>query len=185
MSVRGCSVEPKLSCSNFSGATRQFCREAHNSTALEGNTLVLQEVETLLGDHKTAGDKPLAEYLEVKGYADTAAWVYEQALGKPDFEPDRVLTVTEVRRVRSLIESAERFVVPLLAQESDLVPLTSLESKELSQATLRRAVERGRLRAIKGDDGRLRSSQQWMGEYIASRWQRQAEPEVGGGMPSA
>lgn len=287
--------------------------EAHNSTALEGNTLVLQEVEKLLGENKAVGDKPLADYLEVKGYADAASWVYEQAVGGPESEPAHLLTVTEVRRVhetamrpvwavrplpqaspdegpgqwrrhnhepfpggmrtidftdvpsqvadwvagvnalntssrdfyenlagvhcrfeqvhpfidgngragrlvmnlflvrlgypplvilkqhrekylqalrrgdrgdfgplgellaRSLIESAERFVVPLLAKDSDLVPLTSLESKEFSQTTLRRAVERGRLRAIKGTDGRIRSSQEWLGQYIASRWQREGD----------
>ena len=35
--------------------------EAHHSTALEGNTLVLREVETLLDQGKAVGAKPLRE----------------------------------------------------------------------------------------------------------------------------
>jgi len=50
--------------------------EAHHSTALEGNTLALREVETLLERGKAVGAKPLREYMEVKGYADAASWVY-------------------------------------------------------------------------------------------------------------
>ena len=41
--------------------------EAHHSTALEGNTLVLREEETLLDQGKAVGANPLREYLEVKG----------------------------------------------------------------------------------------------------------------------
>lgn len=46
--------------------------ESHHSTALEGNTLVLREVEQLLDNGQAAGAKPLREYLEVRGYADAA-----------------------------------------------------------------------------------------------------------------
>jgi len=45
-------------------------QEAHHSTALEGNTLVLREVETLLDHGRAVGAKPLREYNEVQGYAD-------------------------------------------------------------------------------------------------------------------
>lgn len=72
--------------------------EAHNSTALEGNTLVLKEVETLLGEGRTVGQKELKDYLEVKGYADAAHWVYGQAT-KPGWTSDKLLTITEVRQV--------------------------------------------------------------------------------------
>ena len=41
--------------------------EAHHSTALEGNTLVLRQVEALLDQGRTVGAKPLKDYLEVKG----------------------------------------------------------------------------------------------------------------------
>src|SRR5579859_597744 len=40
--------------------------EAHNSTALEGKTLVLKEVEQLLAEGRAVGDKQLKDYLEVK-----------------------------------------------------------------------------------------------------------------------
>src|SRR4030081_3180372 len=46
--------------------------EAHNSTALEGNTLVRREVEALLGQGKATGSKDLKDYLEVTGYAAAA-----------------------------------------------------------------------------------------------------------------
>ena len=49
--------------------------EAHHSTALEGNTLVLREVEALLGSGRAVGAKPLKEYMEVQGYATAAKWV--------------------------------------------------------------------------------------------------------------
>ncbi|HTJ77173.1 MAG TPA: hypothetical protein VL337_17575 [Acidimicrobiales bacterium] len=44
--------------------------EAHHSTAIEGNTLVLRQVETLLVEGRAVGEKQLHEYMEVKGYAD-------------------------------------------------------------------------------------------------------------------
>ena len=47
--------------------------EAHHSTAIEGNTLVLKQVKSLLRDGKAVGDKKLREYLEVKGYAKAAS----------------------------------------------------------------------------------------------------------------
>ena len=38
-------------------------QEAHNSTAIEGNTLVLREVEFLLREGRAVGDKELADYM--------------------------------------------------------------------------------------------------------------------------
>ena len=38
-------------------------QEAHHSTALEGNTLVLREVEQLLDRDRAVGAKPLREYM--------------------------------------------------------------------------------------------------------------------------
>lgn len=55
--------------------------EAHHSTAIEGNTLVLKQVEQLLAEGRAVGNKELTEYLEVRGYADAAEWVYGQAPG--------------------------------------------------------------------------------------------------------
>ncbi len=78
-------------------------QEAHHSTALEGNTLVLREVEILLDEGRAVGAKSLAEYLEVKGYADAARWVYAQAL-EPDAitEPEDLINLQEVRRIHHL-----------------------------------------------------------------------------------
>src|SRR5947208_16610511 len=54
--------------------------EAHHSTAIEGNTLVLKQVEALLAEGRAVGDKQMSEYMEVRGYADAAEWVYGQAI---------------------------------------------------------------------------------------------------------
>lgn len=75
--------------------------EAHNSTAIEGNTLVLREVAQLLEDGKAVGAKPLKDYLEVRGYGDAARWVYAQAHGGHAFS-GKLVTVTEIREIHRL-----------------------------------------------------------------------------------
>lgn len=77
-------------------------QEAHNSTAIEGNTLDLREVEILLGEGRAVGDKQLAEYLEVRGYADAARWVYQQGLDPGEWTAGELLSITEVRHVHRL-----------------------------------------------------------------------------------
>ena len=77
-------------------------QEAHNSTAIEGNTLVLREVELLLSEGRAVGDKQLAEYLEVRGYADAAQWVYQQAVEPGDWTTGELITMTELRHVHRL-----------------------------------------------------------------------------------
>lgn len=52
-----------------------WLEEAHHSTAIEGNTLVLKQVELLLAEGRAVGNKELSEYLEVGGYATAADWV--------------------------------------------------------------------------------------------------------------
>jgi len=79
---------------------RIWYEEAHNSTAIEGNTLALLEVEALLREGRTVGSKELKDYLEVQGYAEAAQWVYEQALGES--QPEALLSLTEVRYVQQL-----------------------------------------------------------------------------------
>jgi Fic family protein len=74
-------------------------QEAHHSTALEGNTLVLVEVRKLLDEGRAVGAKELREYLEVKGYADVARWVYGQALDPREWTAGVLLTLQEVRAV--------------------------------------------------------------------------------------
>lgn len=76
--------------------------EAHHSTALEGNTLVLREVEALLEQGRAVGSKPLKEYMEVKGYGDAARWVYSQALEPDEWSADGLISINEVRRVHRM-----------------------------------------------------------------------------------
>lgn len=76
-----------------------WAAEAHNSTAIEGNTLVLKQVEALLLEGRSVGGKELAEYLDVQGYADAAKWVYSQALDRGGRSGGDLVTVTEVREV--------------------------------------------------------------------------------------
>jgi fido (protein-threonine AMPylation protein) len=78
--------------------------EAHHSTAIEGNTLVLKEVERLLREGKAVGSKELAEYLEVEGYAKAAQWVYAQAVQQtPDWSPGKLISLTELRQIHKLV----------------------------------------------------------------------------------
>jgi cell filamentation protein, protein adenylyltransferase len=69
---------------------------------LEGNTLVLQQVELLLAEGRVVGNKELRECMEVRGYADAARWVYGQALEPGEWKPEAPLTLTEVRHVHEL-----------------------------------------------------------------------------------
>ena len=82
--------------------TTIWYREAHHSTAIEGNTLVMMQVERLLGDGVAVGDRELKEYLEVRGYADAAKWVYGQALEPGAWTHGRLVTMTEVRQVHRM-----------------------------------------------------------------------------------
>lgn len=79
--------------------TEIWYQEAHGSTAIEGNTLVLREVEVLLRDGRAVGEKQLKDYLEVAGYAEAARWVYGQALGSGDWAAGSLLSLTEVRQI--------------------------------------------------------------------------------------
>ena len=79
-----------------------WAAEAHNSTAIEGNTLALKQVETLLLEGRTTGGKELAEYLDVKGYADAARWVYSQAIDHGGWAGGALMSLTEVREVHRM-----------------------------------------------------------------------------------
>jgi fido (protein-threonine AMPylation protein) len=76
--------------------------EAHNSTAIEGNTLVLKQVKTLLDEGRPVGNKELCEYLDVQGYARAAQWVYGQARASDEWVHDDSITRTELREVHRL-----------------------------------------------------------------------------------
>jgi Fic family protein len=82
--------------------TTIWFEEAHHSTAIEGNTLVLKQVERLLADGIAVGDKELKEYMEVRGYANAAQWVYSQALEPGAWTTGSLLTITEVRHVHAM-----------------------------------------------------------------------------------
>ncbi len=87
-------------------------QEAHNSTAIEGNTLVLREVEILLSEGRAVGDKQLAEYMDVRGYADAAQWVYQQGLEPGDWAAGDLVSLTEVRHIHTLAMSKVWDVAP-------------------------------------------------------------------------
>ena len=78
---------------------RIWYQEVHNSTALEGNTLVQKQVEVLLEQDKALGEKDLREYLEVKGYGKAAQWVYAQARQAGVDQP--LMTIQEIRHLHS------------------------------------------------------------------------------------
>ncbi|MER5440507.1 Fic family protein [Streptomyces sp. NPDC002790] len=286
--------------------------EAHNSTALEGNTLVRREVAQLLEDGKAVGAKPLRDYMEVRGYGDAAKWVYGQALEPGDWTDGCIITLQEVRNIhhvlmtpvwtvephpdasdfegpgsfrqheiaafsegmkppswtdvdhlmrdwvadadklratnesaslpekvaqlhnrfeqihpfldgngrtgrlvlnlllgrlgyppaiiykrdrdkylkamrrgdrgeygplaeliaRSVTTNLYRFVLPAVAGPVKLVPLAALATEGISENALRVAASRGRLRAVKAEDGSWRSSRKWLEQYEESKYQR-------------
>lgn len=109
--------------------------EAHHSTALEGNTLVLRQVAALLDEGKTVGGKPLKDYLEVTGYAQAAEWVYGHALRPGDWGAEGLVAMREVRHVHELAmapvwevaphpEATER-EAPGMFREHDLHPFSA------------------------------------------------------------
>jgi Fic family protein len=79
-----------------------WLEEAHHSTAIEGNTLVLKQVEQLLSEGRAVGNKDLSEYLEVQGYGRAANWVYGQAIEPGDWIDGDLISLSEVRHVHTL-----------------------------------------------------------------------------------
>jgi Fic/DOC family len=79
-----------------------WLEEAHHSTAIEGNTLVLKQVEALLAEGRAVGNKELSEYLEVRGYANAADWVYGHAIQPGDWTDAGLISLTELRYIHEL-----------------------------------------------------------------------------------
>jgi fido (protein-threonine AMPylation protein) len=77
-----------------------WLQEAHNSTAIEGNTLMLREVAALLAEGRVVGNKELAEYMEVRGYAQAAQWVYAEGFSGGSARSP--ITLRHVREVHSV-----------------------------------------------------------------------------------
>lgn len=106
--------------------------EAHHSTALEGNTLVLREVEALLEQKRAVGAKPLKEYMEVQGYAAAAQWVYAQALDPDGWTTGDLLTLQEIRHIHNVTltpvwqvaphPEATEFEAPGMFRQHDIHP---------------------------------------------------------------
>ena len=96
--------------------------EAHHSTALEGNTLVLREVEKLLEEGRAVGSKELKDYMEVLGYSEAARWVYQQGVEPDERGRDNLVTVTEVRHVHELAMAKVWDIAPHPAASSDEAP---------------------------------------------------------------
>jgi hypothetical protein len=87
--------------------------ETHHSTAIEGNTLILKEVKTLLEEGRAVGQKELREYLEVQGYAEAAQWVYQQAHVGGLWREGDLITLAELREIhRQTVEPAWRHSSP-------------------------------------------------------------------------
>lgn len=79
-----------------------WLEEAHHSTAIEGNTLVLKQVELLLAEGRAVGNKELSEYLEVRGYATAADWIYGHAIQPGEWSSGALISVAECRHVHAL-----------------------------------------------------------------------------------
>jgi len=79
-----------------------LAEEAHHSTAIEGNTLVLKQVEQLLAEGRAVGNKELREYMEVRGYANAADWVYTHGVQPDSWASSEPVTLTELRHVHQL-----------------------------------------------------------------------------------
>ena len=76
--------------------------EVHHSTAIEGNTLILKQVQVLLAEGRSVGNKELCEYLEVQGYANAARWVYGQARSADAWGRSGVISQVELREIHRL-----------------------------------------------------------------------------------
>ena len=79
-----------------------WLEEAHHSTAIEGNTLVPRQVELLLAEGRAVGSRELSEYLEVRGYATAADWVYGHGIQPGAWSDGALISLAEVRHVHTL-----------------------------------------------------------------------------------
>ncbi len=63
---------------------------------------MLKQVEQLLAEGRAVGNKELGEYMEVRGYADAANWVYGQAIEAGEWSTGKLVSLTELRHVHRL-----------------------------------------------------------------------------------
>ncbi len=59
-------------------------------------------MEALLAEGRAVGNKELSEYLEVRGYATAADWVYDQGIQPGAWSDGELISLTEVRHVHGL-----------------------------------------------------------------------------------
>jgi hypothetical protein len=76
-----------------------------------------------------------------------------------------------------MLDNINRFIVPVGAGPSLLVPLASLVDKRYSLAALRQAAQRGRLDAIQGVDGVWMSSREAVEAYDQTKHRRRPTSE--------
>jgi hypothetical protein len=98
---------------------------------------------------------------------------YLQALGTADRGNPNPLTEVVARAVGGTLS---KFLIPKLAGEAKLVPLSALASQcDYSSEYLRKLAQAGRLRAVR--EGRLwLSSRAWLADYLRKRDPRGGPP---------
>jgi hypothetical protein len=95
---------------------------------------------------------------------------YLRALARADAGDPGALAELLARAVKHGID---RFLLPGLAGPHRMIPLTALADNELSLLALRRAADRGRMRAQRRSD-QWYSTKKWVDEYKAARYRRAA-----------
>ncbi len=98
---------------------------------------------------------------------------YLKALERSDKGDNGTLGELIARGVR---DSLDRFLIPVLAGPFQLVPISALSRRDVSALSLRRAAEKGRLRAQRRSSGWF-STPQWVDQYLTSR--RRGKPRAG------
>jgi hypothetical protein len=71
---------------------------------------------------------------------------------------------------RAVTENIYEFVLPATTRPDQLVPIAALVREGLRAPALRAAIERGRLKGVRGEDGHYRSTAAWVDEYLAERY---------------
>jgi len=179
-----------------------WLEEAHHSTAIEGNTLVLRQVERLLDEGLAVGHRSSEALAEVHarfqqihpfldGNGRTGRLLLNLLLVRLGYPPaiiykrDRSRYLRALRRAdsgdfgtlgemlaRATLDNLYRLIVPAVAGPNRLVRLPVLASGDLSHDALRVAASRGRLKASRAADGSWRSSRVWVDEYLADKHRR-------------
>lgn len=66
----------------------------------------------LQAEGRAVGDKELSEYLEVRGYADDADWVYRQGTSPGTWTAGGAISLGEIRQVHRVLMTPVRDVAP-------------------------------------------------------------------------